>query len=63
LILFCKDYLQTKHVDYFLFGHRHYKLEFTLPGNSTYINLGDWLQYNSYAVFDGNNCSLQTFNA
>jgi UDP-2,3-diacylglucosamine hydrolase len=61
LILFCKDYLQQQHVDYFLFGHRHYKLEFALPGNSTYINLGDWLQYNSYAVFDGNHCSLQTF--
>jgi UDP-2,3-diacylglucosamine hydrolase len=64
LILFCKDYLQQQqHVDYFLFGHRHYKLEFALPGNSTYINLGDWLQYNSYAMYDGNTCGLHTFTA
>jgi UDP-2,3-diacylglucosamine hydrolase len=62
LILFCKDYLQQQHADYFLFGHRHYKLCFALNETSTYINLGDWLQYNSYAVYDGLVCSLETYN-
>jgi UDP-2,3-diacylglucosamine hydrolase len=25
---------------------------------SRYINLGDWIRYNTYAVFDGNRLSL-----
>jgi UDP-2,3-diacylglucosamine hydrolase len=30
--------------------------------DSTYVNLGDWMGYNSYALFDGNVLTLKTFN-
>jgi UDP-2,3-diacylglucosamine hydrolase len=63
LILFCKEYLQHQHADYFLFGHRHYKLDLALSDTSRYLNLGDWLQYDSYAVFDGVDCKLEVYKA
>lgn len=53
LITYCKEVLQQEAFDYFIFGHRHLPIDFALPNNSRYINLGDWIQYDSYAVFDG----------
>ncbi|MFZ1529445.1 MAG: UDP-2,3-diacylglucosamine diphosphatase [Ferruginibacter sp.] len=61
LIIYCKEILQKKHYDYFIFGHRHLPIETLLPGNSRYINLGDWIKYFSYAVFDGNTVTLQYY--
>ena len=58
LVQFCLETLRHKHVDYFIFGHRHLALEYPLPGDSLYINLGDWLEFYSYAVFDGENLKL-----
>jgi UDP-2,3-diacylglucosamine hydrolase len=58
LILFCKEFIQQEHIDYFMFGHRHYKMQYKVSEKSTYFNLGDWLQYNSYVVYDGSNCAL-----
>ena len=49
-------------VDYFIFGHRHLPIDCTLENQvSRYINLGDWLQFNSYAVFDGTDCTNPVF--
>lgn len=40
--------------DYFVFGHRHLPVDWRLKnGRSRYINLGDWMSFCSYAVFDG----------
>ena len=50
-----KDYF-----DYLIFGHRHLPLDIKL-GKSRYINLGEWIHYNSYAVFDGENLKLEYF--
>ncbi len=61
LITYCKDVLQQQYFDYFIFGHRHLPIDFALPKSSRYINLGDWLRYDSYAVFDGENIQLQYF--
>ncbi|MBW7912887.1 MAG: UDP-2,3-diacylglucosamine diphosphatase, partial [Taibaiella sp.] len=41
--------------------HRHIALEYPLPGDSLYINLGDWIRYDSYAVFDGNDLKLEYY--
>jgi UDP-2,3-diacylglucosamine hydrolase len=57
LITYCKEVLQKEHFDYFIFGHRHLPIDFSL-GSSRYINLGDWIRYNTYAVFDGQQLSL-----
>ncbi|MGN6542470.1 MAG: UDP-2,3-diacylglucosamine diphosphatase [Ginsengibacter sp.] len=59
LIIYAKDMLEKKHVDYFIFGHRHLPIEYKLNDESVYINLGDWIKYFTYAVFDGENLSLK----
>jgi UDP-2,3-diacylglucosamine hydrolase len=62
LITFCNRYLDESKVDYFIFGHRHLPIDFMLKnGASRYINLGDWLVFNSYAVFDGQQLELKFF--
>ena len=61
LITYCKEVLQKQHYDYFIFGHRHLPIDFNLNNNSRYINLGDWIRYNSYAVFDGSHLELKYY--
>lgn len=61
LILFAREVLKTKHIDYFIFGHRHLPLDFKLSETSRYINLGDWITYFSYAEFDGENLALKFY--
>lgn len=61
LIIFCKRMLSKRHFDYFIFGHRHMPLDYQLNNYSRYINLGDWIKYDSYAVFDGKNLELKFY--
>ena len=61
LTQFCKEKIKTIEVDYFIFGHRHLPLEVDLGNNMTYINLGEWVNYNSYAVFDGKKLELKRY--
>jgi UDP-2,3-diacylglucosamine hydrolase len=63
LIIFCKEMLKKKHFDFFIFGHRHLPLEYILNGKSVYINLGDWIKYYSYAVFDDGTVALKYYNS
>ncbi|HEV3413252.1 MAG TPA: UDP-2,3-diacylglucosamine diphosphatase [Puia sp.] len=59
LIVYSKEVLQKDHFDYFIFGHRHLPIDYALgKSGSRYINLGDWIRYNTYAVFDGDQLSL-----
>jgi UDP-2,3-diacylglucosamine hydrolase len=60
LIKYSKRKLEKQHFDFFIFGHRHLPLDINL-GASRYINTGDWLDYNSYAVFDEGNLELKYF--
>lgn len=62
LAIYSKKKLNEKHRDFFVFGHRHLPLEITLNENSKYINLGDWIQYYTYGVFDGTNLKLEHSN-
>ena len=59
LIIFSRQMLAKEHFDFFIFGHRHYPVDYKLTNTSRYINLGDWIQYFTYAVFDGNNVELK----
>lgn len=55
---------KTITADYFIFGHRHLPINTILPdGKSRYINLGDWLIHNSYAVFDGKEVTIEFFES
>jgi len=51
LAQYCRRKLTEKHYDFFVFGHRHLPLEIELNNKSTYINLGDWIQYFTYGEF------------
>jgi len=59
LILYCREKLKEDAYDYFVFGHRHLPIDFQLNEKSRYINLGDWIKYDSYAVFDGTALQLK----
>ncbi len=63
LVQFALEKLKHEHIDYFIFGHRHIAIEYPLPGNSLYVNLGDWIKFDSYGVFDGKQLSLQYYKA
>ena len=63
LVQYSKRKLEEKHRDYFVFGHRHLPLEIQLNDSSRYINLGDWIQYFTYGVFDGVNFHLKKYNS
>lgn len=61
LVQYCKQKLQIKHIDYFLFGHRHLPMEINLAPNSKYINTGDWITHFTYAVFNANEIMLKSY--
>lgn len=54
LIAYCEDIIKEVDAKYFVFGHRHLPIEHTLSNGSIYMNLGDWINHKTYAVFDGN---------
>jgi UDP-2,3-diacylglucosamine hydrolase len=62
LIIYCTEQLKSEHHDYFIFGHRHLPIMFQLNEKSTYINLGDWIRYFTYASFHGDSISLKTYS-
>jgi len=62
LIIYCTEQLKSEHHDYFIFGHRHLPILFQLNEKSTYINLGDWIRYFTYAEFHGDTISLKTYS-
>ncbi|MFT6500847.1 MAG: UDP-2,3-diacylglucosamine hydrolase [Crocinitomicaceae bacterium] len=61
LFQFCLDTLKTTHYDNFIFGHRHLPIEKKVGENSTYYNLGEWINYCTYMVVDEDSISLETW--
>ena len=59
LVQYCKRKLETKHYDYFVFGHRHLPLDISLSENSKYINIGDWIKYFTYGEFENDTLYLK----
>lgn len=62
MFIFAESILQKEHFDYFIFGHRHVMVDSPIGTNSRYVNLGDWINYFSYGVFDGNEFELKQYN-
>ncbi len=58
LYTFCKETEAEQHHDYYIFGHRHLPLDLEVAENSRYINLGEWVNYHTYAVFNGTKVDL-----
>lgn len=63
LILYSKEKLKTEKINYFVYGHRHLPMVLDLSPDSKYVNLGDWISYFTYGVFDGNSFGLKTYGA
>lgn len=61
LAQYAKRKLERKHYDYFIFGHRHLPMEIEVGKNSTYFNLGDWINFYTYGVFDGEKFELKEY--
>jgi UDP-2,3-diacylglucosamine hydrolase len=61
LMQYCRQRLEQKNIDFFVFGHRHLAIDYRLNERSRYINLGDWITYFTYAVFDGEKLELLSY--
>jgi len=63
LWVYCKEREGREHFDYYIFGHRHLPLDLQIADNSRYVNTGEWVNYSTYAVYDGQRVELKTFQA
>ena len=58
---FAKQKYESKHFDYFVFGHRHTPAIIDISDSSKMIILGEWIENCQYAVFDGEKVELFRF--
>ena len=61
LLTYCRELEKNQHHDFYVFGHRHLPLNLKVNNNSLYINLGEWVHFNTYAEYDGQDFQLKTF--
>jgi UDP-2,3-diacylglucosamine hydrolase len=61
LLVYSRELEKKDHHDYYIFGHRHLPLDIKVGEQSRYINLGEWVNYYTYAVFDGKDVQLKEF--
>jgi UDP-2,3-diacylglucosamine hydrolase len=60
-VQFARKYLLTTPVDYFIFGHRHILIDKEIEKGVNVLFLGEWFNYFSYAVYDGETVELKRF--
>ena len=63
LLTYCRELEKSSHYDFYVFGHRHLPLDLKVGENSRYLNLGEWVHFNTYAEYDGQEFILKTFSA
>jgi UDP-2,3-diacylglucosamine hydrolase len=61
LVMYSKKIESSIHHDFYVFGHRHTKVDINLSATARYINLGDWIWHDSFAIFDGEEMVLTSF--
>lgn len=61
LYQYCLEEEKKHNRDFYIFGHRHLPLDIKLSSGSRYINLGEWVNYDTYAVYDGKKLELLSF--
>jgi UDP-2,3-diacylglucosamine hydrolase len=59
---YCKQVQESRHFDYYIFGHRHLPLHLPVGKKSSYINLGEWVTQCNYGVYDGEKFELKHFD-
>jgi UDP-2,3-diacylglucosamine hydrolase len=62
LIRYAKTILEKDNIDYFIFGHRHLDMKYSLNNSVEIVFLGDWIMNGSYAVWDGNALDYLAFS-
>ena len=62
LLQYCREVETSQHFDYYIFGHRHLPLDLKVNDRSRYVNLGEWVTQQTFAVYDGSDLKLQKFN-
>ena len=62
LFAYCRETEKKEHHDFYVFGHRHLPLDLKVSENSRYINLGEWVNFSPYAVYDGKDMQLKSFS-
>jgi len=61
-IQYAKEYLKSHpDINFFIFGHRHIMLDLMLSKTARILISGDWMQFFSYIVWDGDNLCLEQF--
>ena len=61
-MIFARQRIRDEHFDFFIFGHRHIPLDIQIAERTRVINLGDWINNFTYAVFDGEQLSLKQYH-
>jgi UDP-2,3-diacylglucosamine hydrolase len=61
LWVYCQEQEARAHHDFYIFGHRHLPLDLRISDTSRYINLGEWVNFTTYAEYDGRTVQLKTF--
>jgi UDP-2,3-diacylglucosamine hydrolase len=62
LFHYCRDVEAVISHDFYVFGHRHLPLDLKVGPTSRYINLGEWVNQQTYAVFDGKALELKEWS-
>lgn len=62
LIQYAETVLAQKPIDYFVFGHRHLPYQLDLSPTAEIVNLGEWINYHTYAVWDGQTLTLEKWS-
>jgi UDP-2,3-diacylglucosamine hydrolase len=64
LVQFAESDIKTNDIDYYIFGHRHLPIDYTLSnGHTRYINIGEWMYASSYGVWDGKDMDIRFFES
>ena len=63
LYVYSLEYSKKRHVDYFIFGHFHCKVDMTLPSGARLLVLKDWMDAGEedYFLFNSADASLGCF--
>jgi UDP-2,3-diacylglucosamine hydrolase len=60
---YCKEQHQKRPHHFYIFGHRHFPMDLPVEGvfQGRYINLGEWINFCTYAQYDGTHLYKHSF--
>lgn len=53
-VVFARKVLENQDINFFIFGHRHIPVKYSLTENSLFFNTGDWISNYSYVMSEDN---------